>query len=173
MANNDKPNTTDVRRGSRLPLPLYKAIEQVTKPVFKTRGLAEARLITEWHLIAGSVLSEKSLPQKIVFQKGKRGEGVLHLVVAPGWALEVQHLEPVILDKIATYFGYRAVAKIHILQAPLPKTAEEKKPAPLKPLDAKTRAQLNIATESVENSELKESLTALGEAILRRNSHLE
>src|SRR5690606_24750226 len=94
-----------MKRYSRLATPLHKAVEVATRPVFKKRGIAESRLITEWANIAGEVLAGKTLPKRVAFPQGKRDNGTLHLSVAPGWALEVQHLEPIILDKIATYFG--------------------------------------------------------------------
>lgn len=154
------------RRHSLFATPLHKAVEAATKPVFKKHGIAESRLITEWTAIAGSVLAGKTLPKRIAFPKGQRDNGTLHLTVAPGWALEVQHLEPLILEKIATFFGYRAVAKIHITQAPLPiKETRQKKTE--KPLTIESQQQLAVLTSSVEDEELRSVLTSLGSAIMR------
>lgn len=154
------------RRYSSLATPLHKAVEAATKPVFKKHGLAESRLATEWATIAGSVLAGKTLPKRLAFPKGQRDNGTLHLTVAPGWALEVQHLEPIILEKIATFFGYRAVAKIHITQAPLPikETRKKKSEQPLLP---ESQQRVEALTSNIADDELRAVLSSLGEAIMR------
>lgn len=157
----------NIRRHSALATPLHKAVEAATRPVFKKHGIAESRIITEWPQITGELLAGRTLPTRLSFAKGKRDNGTLHLTVAPGWALEVQHLEPLILDKIATFFGYRAVAKLHITQAPLPlKDKRKKKPSPA-PLSADARETLRRTTATVADDGLKAALESLGEAILR------
>lgn len=154
------------RRYSQLPTPLHKAVETVTKPAFRKHGLAESRIVTQWPQIAGSVLAGKTLPTRIAYAKGQKDNGTLHLTVAPGWALEVQHLEPVILEKIATFFGYRAVGKLRITQAPLPLKQEKPKLAP-KPLSPQAAEQLSAIVSGVEDAALRERLAALGEAMMR------
>jgi hypothetical protein len=154
-------------RRSNFATPLHKAVEAATKPAFKKHGIAESRLITEWATIAGEVLAGKTLPKRLVFPKGQRDNGTLHLTVAPGWALEVQHLEPIILEKIATFFGYRAVAKIHMTQAPLPIKAKPKPKKDRSPLPAEEQKKLSEVTAGVEDAELKKLLETLGESILR------
>lgn len=149
--------------------PLYKALEQVTRGTFKKRGLAEARIITEWHRIVGDTLANRTLPCKLSFPKGQREGGTLQLTVSSGWALEVQHLEPVILERIATYFGYKAIGKLHITQAPLP---FRKKPGTAKPspaLSTEEHLLLTHATASVTHPELQAALQSLGEAVMQRN----
>lgn len=157
----------NMQRYSRLATPLHRAVENATRTAFRKRGIAEARLITEWPQIAGEVLAGKTLPKRVAFAKGQKDNGTLHLTVAPGWALEVQQLEPVLLDKIATYFGYRAIAKLHITQAPLPIPTKKTRKAAPAPLPADKQAALDNATASVADADLKAALQSLGEAILR------
>lgn len=157
----------NLRRYSRLATPLHRAVEDATRPVFKKRGIAESRIITEWPRIAGEVLAGKTLPKRVAFTKGQRDNGTLYLTVAPGWALEVQHLEPIILDKIATYFGYRAVAKLHLTQAPLPLKEPTRRKKPSEPLLPEQQAALQRTTEHIADAELKAALESLGAAILR------
>ena len=157
------------RTYSIFPKPLSKVMDSVTRPAFKKHGLAEARIITEWSTIVGPVLAEHSLPTKLSFQKGERGNGTLHLLVASGWALEVQHLEPIIIEKISTYFGYRAIGRVAMKKGPLPKRAKGKKekPAATAPLPAAQQARLDTGLAPIENAELKAALEALGNAILQ------
>lgn len=156
------------RRFSLFPTTLQKAAEAATRPAFKQYGLAQARLTADWPHIVGTVLAGKALPRRIQFAKGQRDGGTLFLDVATGWALEVQHLEPIILDKISTYFGYRAVAKIHITQRPLPLPAPKKAPEkPEKPLPEAEKVRLDTIVAEVTNPELKAALERLGEGIFK------
>lgn len=171
MTDKDTPERT-IHKRSRASVPVSQLVEKVAKESFRKHGLAESRLITEWHSITGPLIARYAIPQKLAFQKGKRDGGTLHLLVESAWALEVQHLEPQILEKIATYFGYRAVATIRIKQGQLPirPTAPTKA---LKPLSPASKAKLSKATAAVGDPELKEALEKLGEAVLRKNTRVD
>jgi hypothetical protein len=161
-------STSVKRKFSFFPVTLQKAAETVTRPAFKYRGLAHARLVSDWRHIAGSVLAEKALPLNIRFPKGQKDGGTLYLAVASGWGLEVQHLEPIILEKIATYFGYRAIAKIHITQRPLPLPIAKKKTPPPPPLPAQAQKKLEGAVEGITDPTLKRALERLGGGIFSK-----
>lgn len=157
------------RRGGLFPVELGRIAEQVTKPAFKRYGVVQARLMSQWDMVAGKFLAEKTQPIRVVFAKGARDNGTLELRVADGTtALSVQHLEPDILEKIATFFGYRAVSRIKIIQAPLLKKKTPKVKPP-EELPAATRKQVADAVENIEDPVLKELLQNLGEAIARKN----
>ena len=48
----------------------------------------------------------------------------MHLRVASGGlAMELQHFEPVLVERINAYFGYPAVARVKLIQGPLPAPA--------------------------------------------------
>lgn len=170
MSEDEKRINTRNRACYLFPTTLQRAAEGATKVAFRRFGIAHARLSSDWEHIVGPVLAAKALPQRIDFPKGKRDGGTLFLAVATGWALEMQHLEPVILEKIATYFGYRAVARIHITQRPLPVTTKSPPSKPKQsPLPETTRQRLEEATAQVDNPELKAALEKLGEGIFRKN----
>lgn len=156
------------RRFSLFPTTLQKAAEVATRPAFKKYGIVQARLTTDWTHIVGAVLAQKALPTRIQFPKGHRDRGTLFLDVSTGWALEIQHLEPVILEKISTYFGYRAVERIHITQRPLPLKPAAAKPAPVPPpLAEDAKEKLRQSIEQVTDPDLKAALEKLGEGIFR------
>lgn len=95
-------------------------LPQATQKAFRKHGFAEARLLTDWLHIAGPLLGTRSQPLTFSHSRQKQEGGVLTVAVESGWALEMQHLEPVLLEKIATYFGYKAVAKIRLQQRTSP-----------------------------------------------------
>lgn len=109
-------NSSATRQG---PQALQALAARVTKPAFRAHGFAETRIISQWPEIVGALLAEHSLPQQLRFPQGKRCDGVLTLKVSNVMALEFQHLTPQILERIATFFGYAAVARLRFVQVPL------------------------------------------------------
>lgn len=81
----------------------------------RKRGFGEASLLVQWPAIAGAELARRTAPDKLVRRRG-RAAALLHLRVAAGWAVEVQHMAPTIVERINGFFGYRAVDDIRIVQ---------------------------------------------------------
>ena len=69
-------------------------------------------------------------------------------------ALELQHQTPMLLERINSYFGYRAVAQLRLVQGSLRRHPQRKtaKLPPLAPADrAATEAQLRSAGFRIES----------------------
>lgn len=99
---------------------LGAATAKVTGPLFRKRGFAEAGILTNWPEIMGHVLAARTMPQRISFPKGERSEGTLYIRVESAWATELQHLSPQVIERINSYFGYRAVAHLALSQGTVP-----------------------------------------------------
>jgi len=103
----------------------------LTKKAFEKFGFSTAALITDWDKVAGSRFAAFTAPQRLKWPaipgvreaRGDDGEGrpgaTLVLKVDPARALEAQYATAQIIDRINSYFGYRAVAEIRLIQAPL------------------------------------------------------
>lgn len=152
------------RRWSMFSKPLAQDIERILKPVYQQHGFSEHRVLTEWAKVVGRELAAVSAPRKLVFQKGKRENGTLHVTVSSGArALELQHMQPVILERIAMYFGYRAIEKIVFLQdSTLRSTPKRKRKPPAKPATPELSALVN---DSCADEALRAALLSLGAAI--------
>lgn len=98
---------------------LGQSIGRVTTPAMRRRGFAEAAIITDWPTIVGRPLSDHTQPSRIVFARGTRAGGTLHLLVTGAFAPDVQHLAPVIVERINGHFGYGAIARIELHQTRL------------------------------------------------------
>jgi hypothetical protein len=134
-------------------------------PILGKQGLGEAKLLSEWAAIVGATLAGSCWPVKLTFPRGQRQDGTLRLRVAPGIAVEIQHREPVILERINAYFGYRAVARLAIVQGPPPPRSEVL-PAPPRPLEPKEKAALQRRLDCIEDPTLREALERLGSSII-------
>ena len=112
---NKKINTSN-RKSAGLIL-LNNILPDVTKTAFRKRGITEIKLINDWQLIVGEELAKNCSPDRIIYAKKGSGKGAtLYINVYGSIALELQHMEPIIIDKISGYFGYNAVAKIKLIQ---------------------------------------------------------
>ena len=83
-------------------------------------------------------------------------------------ALEVQHMAPQIIERINGHFGAGTLARLHIVQRPLPQTGKSRGQAPLcKDEIEAARASLG----GLKPGRLQSALARLGAQIARqRNS---
>lgn len=142
---------------------LSHALDIVTKPVFLKRGFAENRIITDWNTIVGESISACSIPRKLTFARDKKSNGTLYIEVSnSSFATEMVYIEPMILEKIACYFGYKAVSRLKIQQNPKSQAAIPNKPIVKKSISAENLAELEKSLADIEDPELKASLLSLG-----------
>jgi hypothetical protein len=149
------------RKFSLFPKPLAQVIEPLTRPLFKSTGLSGTRLLTEWPQVIGPALARHTAPQKLSFPRGKNTGGTLTIAVAHGFATEIQHMQPIILERLATYLGYKAVTRLVISHDFLAEPAPAGQPKPQPTLPAASVALV----QEVEDDELKEALTSLAETL--------
>ena len=132
----------------------------------RRRGLTEAGLIADWAAIVGDSLAAECAPQRLV--RGADGVGgSLHVRVTGPLALELQHLEPLVIERINGYFGYRAVARLTMHQGPLAARHSRRRPPRPQP-DASAEARLAPMLAGVEDEDLRAALERLGRAVLAR-----
>lgn len=151
-----------MRRGGglrRLPDLLGKVLD----PASRRRGLAEAGVLTDWPRIVGEVLAARCQPVKLTGNSRGHG-GILHVHVAGSAALELQHSEPQLLERINSYFGYPAVARLRLIRAPLALPRHAPTIAPV-PLDAAARAEIEAVVQPVADDALRAALSGLGAAL--------
>jgi hypothetical protein len=101
----------------------------LTRGAFEKHGFAAAALITEWERIVGPEFAAYTRPERLKWPKVplrpaegdepgvSRPAATLLLRVDPARALEAEYKAALILDRVNTYFGYRAVAEVRVLQA--------------------------------------------------------
>lgn len=134
-------------------------------PAARRRGFAEASVLSAWPQIVGPELAARARPVRIAFGRDRRHGGVLHLHVAGSAALDIQHRVPQILERINGYFGFVAIARLKLLQAPLPPLPAPARPTP--PLDPADRIRVELAVHEIGEPGLRAALKDLGLAVLR------
>ncbi len=131
--NKPKGNGQNDKRSGLGAQTVSRTLSKVVSRAFGRQGFAEPGVLLRWPEIVGETLARFSLPERLTFPHGERSRGTLHLRVDGQFALELQHLEPLIIERINGFFGYGAVARIAILQAPIPERAVPEKPKQRKP----------------------------------------
>ena len=112
----------------------------LTRKSFEKYGFSTATLLTEWSIIAGPELAAFTLPERLKWprnveayeeieasEKGRPGATLVLRVDGPR-AIDVQYEAPQIIERINAHFGYRAVAEIRFIQAPLPNRHTPRRP---------------------------------------------
>jgi hypothetical protein len=106
-------------------------VPKITQKVFEKFGFSTATLLTDWATIVGRDLAVYTAPDRLKWPRGYEGGtdaseaaagrpgATLMLRVEPARALDIQYKSRLVIDRINAYFGYRAVAEIRIVQAPL------------------------------------------------------
>jgi hypothetical protein len=151
------------------PRPLSDFTAATLSDGLKAQGFASAELITRWAEIAGPEIAAHSEPMKINWPRRVGDEppepGTLVLRVEGPAALEIQHLSAVILERVNRFFGWQALGRIALRQAPLHR---REPPTPPPPPDPEAAARIAAAMPAVEDDDLRQALARLGASIKQK-----
>jgi hypothetical protein len=157
-----KPRPTNAK-------PLSVLLGDVFSEAYAKQGFAARELVTRWAEIAGPKVAAHSEPLKMQWPRPVEGQpqepATLVLRVEGPMALEIQHSSDVILERVNRFFGWSAVGRLALRQAPL--SRRERSPPPRAP-DPKAVAEVAKTLSSVEDEELRAALARLG-ALIKRN----
>lgn len=132
---------------------------------FRRFGFVQSSVVTRWREIVGERYAGISAPESLRFPAGARSQGVLTLVVEGAHAPMLQHIAPEIVERINRFFGYPAVARLHIKQGMVQvarakgRSAVSNRPAELLPVE------LGESLRGVGDPELKLCLEALARGV--------
>lgn len=148
--------------------PLSVLLSDVFSDAYAKQGFAARELVTRWAEIAGPEIAAHSEPLKMQWPRPVEGQpqepATLVLRVEGPMALEIQHSSDVILQRVNRFFGWSAVGKLALRQAPL---SRRDRPARPGPPDPKSVAEVSESLSAVEDEALRDALARLGAAIKR------
>ena len=130
----------------------------------RRRGFAHGAVLARWREIVGPEIAAASCPEKLSFPRAGTDPATLHVRVDGALAVELQHLEPVVLERINGFFGYRAVGRLALVQAPIPKPGPIPR-AKARPLSEAENAQIEQAVAGTGDEDLRRALRSLGQAV--------
>jgi hypothetical protein len=148
------------------PRPLSELLSATLSDALKTQGFASAEILARWGDIVGPEVAAHSEPMKINWPRPMGDQdpepATLVLRVEGPAALEIQHLSAVILERVNRFFGWQAIGRITLRQAPLRRRVAPKPPPPPNPEIA---ARLAAGMPEIQDDDLRQALARLGASI--------
>jgi hypothetical protein len=150
--------------------PLAELLEACVGKAFAAQGFASTDIIAAWPDIVGERLGRFCQPCKIEWPRRKRGEeagrpdpGTLIVRVEGVFALELQHLAPVVIQRVNAHYGWACIGRIVMRQGRIERPMRRPSPAPIDPV---RRGEVALAVSRIADEGLRDALDRLGIAIV-------
>ena len=145
-------------------------------PVCRKRGFASVDIIAAWSDIVGDRYGTRVQPDRLIWPRRPDlsdpdpppDPATLVVHTDGATALLLSHESAQVIERINTFYGWKAVGRIKIAQKPV----VPKRVAPKRPLRSLTRSEeqrLERKLDGVDNERLREALKKLGAQVIVRN----
>jgi hypothetical protein len=157
----NKPKASQAR-------PLSALIGPALAGAFKKQGFAGREIVTRWAQIVGAEIAAHAEPVRMQWPRNIGVEdhqpATLVLRVEGPAAIEIQHLSGLIIERVNRFFGWHAVDKLALRQAPLTRRGTRKAlPAP----DLEAARRIADELTDIADEPLRAALGRLGAAVKR------
>jgi hypothetical protein len=136
-------------------------IGDVGGAAFKRFGFVQHSIVSRWTEIVGERYGRVSSPESIRFPAGRKSGGVLTLLVEGAHAPLIQHLAPLIIERVNRFFGYAAIDRIVFRQGKPPAPAERPQRPDLRPVPK----EIGEGLRQIADPELRAGLESLAARI--------
>ena len=158
-----------------IPQTIGDTIKKINRNFSSKLGKIEFIIQSKWPEIAGSYFNEFSEPKnvsRLPDYENEIGETVyknyLLVSVSSAAAIEFQHFKDKILEKINSYFGYKAIFDLRIQQNYIPKkNIRNELKMNNKRLNESDKKNISNEVSILSNKDLKKSLVDLGKNIAK------
>ncbi|MCC2096345.1 MAG: DUF721 domain-containing protein [Hyphomicrobiales bacterium] len=172
MNNGSRKNSHSRKKGARS---LGEFTPAALGPAAAKLGFGEGDIILHWPDIAGERLAQVSEPERLQWPvRGKKtlpGEApepaALVLRVEGAFAIEIQHLAPLLIERINTRLGWRCIGRIMLRQGPVRRRSTGRGKAP--PPTPQALAAAGKLTDGIAETGLRDALTRLGARALENH----
>ena len=128
---------------------------------FRRFGFVQHSIVSRWAEIVGERYAKVSCPESIRFPTGKKAGGVMTLLVDGAHAPLIQHLTPVIVERVNRFFGYAAINRIVFRQGKPPAPPARPQRPDLRPIPK----DLGEGLREIADPELRQCLESLAAQI--------
>ena len=158
-----KKKKADEPRRSMRARAVSDMLPEIGGAAFRRFGFVQSSIVSRWREIVGERYAGVSSPESIRFPVGRKSDGVLTLVVEGAHAPMMQHVSPVIVERVNRFFGYSAVARVTFKQGvvQLAKAKSRVAPPSLRPIPA----DLGDSLREIADPELRQVLEALARGV--------
>ena len=153
-----------------IPQTIGDTVKKINKNLPNKHGKIDFVIYSNWSKIVGSYFKDYCEPTSITRTKDSEndiGEPIfknyLNVSVSPAASVEFEHFKSTILEKINSYFGFRAISDLRIQQNYIVKHNKLKNTMKqVNTLSKDDIKDLNSEVENLKNRDLKKSLVDLG-----------
>ena len=135
---------------------------------FKRQGFASREIVTRWPEIAGAEIAAHAEPVRMQWQRqpgtDQNEPATLVLRVDGPAAIEIQHLSGLIIERVNRFFGWQAIDRLALRQAPLMRRPKSRRATAIDPAAAERVAG---TLTGVTDESLRAALGRLGAAVKR------
>tara|TARA_B100000242_G_scaffold218694_1_gene159908 strand:+ start:65 stop:586 length:522 start_codon:yes stop_codon:yes gene_type:complete len=164
----DKKNNSKKR--VFIPQTIGDTIKKMNKNFSNRHGKIDFVIHSNWSKIVGSYFKDYCEPTSITRTKDSENDmgeptfkNCLNVSVSPAASIEFEHFKATILEKINSYFGFRAISDLRIQQNYITKHNIKNNTMKQKhTLSTDDINDLKSEVENLKNSDLKKSLVDLG-----------
>lgn len=128
---------------------------------FKRFGFVQGAVVSRWAEIVGDRYARVSTPESIRFPAGKKAGGTLTLSVEGAHAPLMQHLGPLIIERVNRFFGYEAISRLAFKQGRAPVTEAK----PQRPALVPVPKELGEGLREIADPELRTVLESLASSL--------
>ncbi len=160
--------------------PLADWVDGCIAPALARFGFGEVDIVSGWADIAGPRVAAFAEPVEIKWPRkgaaskmpgappepgGGRPPATLVVRVEGAFALELQHLAPLLVERINAHLGWRCIGRLALRQAPL--TGRPQPKAPVPPPEPAAVAAARDLTGGIGDEALRDALVRLGARTLK------
>ena len=128
---------------------------------FRRFGFIQSSIVSRWAEIVGERYARVYCPESIKFPAGKKAGGALTLMIEGAHAPLIQHLTPMIIERVNRFFGYAAINRIMFRQGRLPIAPPKTERPQLRPVPK----ELGEGLREIADPELRHCLESLAAQI--------
>ena len=171
--------TTKPKKTNRtfVPMSIADSLKSVNRKFLYKFGKLDYTIHAKWGDIVGSFFVNHSEPLKIssiLVSVDEDGSNIydrhLHVNVSPASAIEFQHFQDKIIEKINSYFGYKAIKGIKIHQQFIKNKNSNKKSKNINLIAREIdKKKVLDSTPKLSNKKLEESIVNLGLSIRKED----
>ncbi|MBV9220386.1 MAG: DUF721 domain-containing protein [Methylobacteriaceae bacterium] len=157
---------SDTRR--RWAVPLADLVETCIAPSLAKQGFGAADILMHWPEIVGSRLASVCEPIRLQWPPRAHLRGpddsspsaTLVVRVEGAFALDLQHLSAIVIERANAHLGWRCIDRIALRQGPLARRHGRRRPRA--DPDPKAVSRAAEVTAAIEPQGLRDALTRLG-----------
>jgi hypothetical protein len=166
-----------VSKRTFVPKRIGDTLTRVNRAYSSKFGKIEFLILSKWPQIVGSFFADHSEPDKISRLTDGYNEvdepifkNFLHVRVSPAAAVEFQHYKDTIIEKINSFFGYKAISDLRLQQNFIPKKKISVDKTYQAEITEDEKELIKNEIDDIQDKELEKSIVNLGASINREDT---